>query len=276
MSSKGNQRLKRKNLFSDTKIEPNMKALKKEDIIAQFDALKAKFDILEKKNIDLEKKNISLEKNNMTHIEAIHLLEETVKILETQARPSNVDKISKEIQTDTLKLEDANKSIYFCSDCDYIADCVHDFNDHTHSSEAEDEVEVSSYFDCKFCDESFETLPEVMKHNKLKHTSSVQHCKQFLENNCFYSENCWFLHSETFRKSEPSFKCNFCDKKFKTHNILREHIKILHYQFVSNCKNYSQCKFGPRKCWFLHQEDREHAYQNAKYEDQTNDNDDME
>ena len=66
MSSKGNLRLKRKNLFSDTKIEPNMKALKKEDIIAQFDALKAKFDILEKKNIVLEKKNLSLEKDIIT------------------------------------------------------------------------------------------------------------------------------------------------------------------------------------------------------------------
>ena len=72
MSSKGNQRVKRKNIFSDTKSEPNMKALKKEDIIAQFDALKAKFDILKKKNIFLVKKNISLEKDDMTHIEAIH------------------------------------------------------------------------------------------------------------------------------------------------------------------------------------------------------------
>ena len=110
-----------------------MKALKKDDIIAQFDALKAKFDILEKKNIDLEKKNITLEKDNMTHIEAIHLLEETVKILEKQANSSNVYKITKEIQTDTLKPEDANKSLYLCSDCVYIEDCVHDFNDHTHT-----------------------------------------------------------------------------------------------------------------------------------------------
>ena len=97
MSSKGNQRVKRKNTFSDTKIEPNLKALKKENIIAQFDALKAKFGIVEKKNNLLEKKNISLEKDNKTHIEAINLLEETVKILEIQANPSKVDKIAKEI-----------------------------------------------------------------------------------------------------------------------------------------------------------------------------------
>ena len=65
-------------------------------------------------------------------------------------------------------------------------------------------------------------------------------------------------------KHLESFKCNFCDKKFTTHNILGENMKILHYQFVSNCKNYGECKFGPRKCWFLHQEDIKNAYKNAK------------
>ena len=56
MTSKVNQRAKRKNEFSDKKIEPNMKALKKEDIIAQFTALQAKYNILEIKVLDLEKK----------------------------------------------------------------------------------------------------------------------------------------------------------------------------------------------------------------------------
>ena len=78
MTSKGNQRLKRKNNFSDTKMEPNLKALRKEDIISHFNTLQANFNILEKKNADLENKN-------KTHIEAISLLEETVKILEEQA-----------------------------------------------------------------------------------------------------------------------------------------------------------------------------------------------
>ena len=55
-----------------------MKALKKEDIIVQFNALQAKFDIIEKKNIDLEQEKKS-------QIEAITLLEETIKILEEQA-----------------------------------------------------------------------------------------------------------------------------------------------------------------------------------------------
>ena len=50
MSSKVNLRVKRKNEFSDKNIEPSMKALKKEDIIARYSALQAKYSILEQKN----------------------------------------------------------------------------------------------------------------------------------------------------------------------------------------------------------------------------------
>ena len=42
-------------------------------------------------------------------------------------------------------------------------------------------------------------------------------------------------------------------------------------KFVSNCRNEVECRFGPRKCWFIHKEDIETAYQNAKYEGQMND-----
>ena len=123
MTSKLNQRAKRKNNFLDAKNEPNMKALKKEDIIAQFNALQAKYVIL-------ENKYIAMEKENKTHIEAIHLLEETVKIFEEK---SNTEKQTKEIQTDTAELKGENTEVYVCGDCDYVADCINDFNDHDHS-----------------------------------------------------------------------------------------------------------------------------------------------
>ena len=259
MTSKGNQRLKRKNNFPDTKMEPNLKALKKEDIISHFNTLQANFNILEKKNVDLEKKN-------KTHIEAISLLEETVKILEEQAYQIKRVKETKEISTDTSELKDPNTQLYLCGDCDFIADCMHDFNDHTHSPE-DFEDDEDTLFTCNFCDESFKTLSEVMKHKKSLHTSSVQHCKQYLENDCFYGKSCWFLHSESLKNSEPRHGCNFCEAKFRTQNTLREHMKLLHFQSVSKCKSENDCKFGPRKCWFIHQENVEIAYKNAKSED---------
>ena len=189
-----------------------------------------------------------------------------MKVLEQKV---NHGKETTEAQTNTSKLE-GSKDVYFCGECDYLADCIHDFNDHTHSSDGLENHD-KSLFNCNFCDESFETLQEVMKHNKMIHTSSVQHCKHFLEDICYFGDNCWFLHSESFRNSEPSFKCNSCEDKFRTQKSLREHMKSMHIQFVSKCKNEDECKFGTRKCWFLHQEDIEIAYQNAK-DDMHNDN----
>ena len=195
-------------------------------------------------------------------------MEETVNVLEKKNNQNNgVDKQTKESQTDTFEMKNSNKEIYLCGDCDYVAECMHDFNDHTHTPHQE---KNSSLFTCKFCDERFETLSEVMTHNRLMHTSNVQHCKQFLENSCFYGDNCWFIHSETFRNSDPTFDCNHCELKFRSQNVLREHTKLLHTQFVFNCKNEDICKFGPKKCWFVHKEDIDIAYKNAKSEAQIN------
>ena len=82
MTSKLNQRAKRKNEFPDTKNEPNMKVLKKEDIIAHYSALQANYKILENKNLALENRNKTLEEENKVNKEAIDLLEETVKVLD--------------------------------------------------------------------------------------------------------------------------------------------------------------------------------------------------
>ena len=192
----------------------------------------------------------------------------TVNVLEKKNNQNNgVDKQTKESRTDTFEMKNSNKEIYLCGDCDYVAECMHDFDDHTHTPHQE---ENSSLFTCKFCDERFETLSEVMTHNRLMHTSNVQHCKQFLENSCFYGDNCWFIHSEAFRNSDPTFDCNHCELKFRSQNILRVHIKLLHTKFVFNCKNEDICKFGPKKCWFAHKEDIEKAYKNAKSEAQIN------
>ena len=95
-----------------------------------------------------------------------------------------------------LRSKCSDKSVYLFGECEYLADCVHDFNDHTHSLDDHENVD-KALFTCRFCDETFETLAEVMKHNKLIHTSNVQHCYNFLENICLFGDRCWFLHSES-------------------------------------------------------------------------------
>ena len=149
--------------------------------------------------------------------------------------------IFKSMLTSITVYQNVQTSLYLCGECEYLADCVHDFNNHTHSSDDMDNEE-NSLFNCRFCDESCETLKQVMKHNKLSHTNNVQHCSNFLENICLYGDNCWFLHSDSEKLSEPSFKCKFCEKNFKTHNSLREHMKTSHIQLEAKCKNENKCK----------------------------------
>ena len=75
-------------------------------------------------------------------------------------------------------MKNSNKEIYLCGDCDYVADCIHDFNDHTHDLDSGEDIEdPENSYSCHFCDKIFKTLSEVMKHNKAIHTSGVQHCK---------------------------------------------------------------------------------------------------
>ena len=95
--------------------------------------------------------------NQNKHIEAINLLEETVIVLENKVSDNqkdhketigNMEETMKE-----LKSKCASKSEYLCGECDYLTDCVHDFNNHTHSPE---DMANHSLFDCKFCEESFD------------------------------------------------------------------------------------------------------------------------
>ena len=43
--------------------------------------------------------------------------------------------------------------LYLCIDCDYVGECVHGFNDQTHSID-DDEDQEKSNFTCKFCAET--------------------------------------------------------------------------------------------------------------------------
>ena len=269
--------VKRKVNATGIRNEPPQKALKKAEVLEQFHSLQAKFDALKEENrillenqTSLEKENRILQENQNKHIEAINLLEETVMVLQNKANDNQkehketIDNMEENMKELRSKCE--NKSVYLCGECDYLADCVHDFNNHTHSPDDEENNDVS-LFECRFCDESFGTLAEVMKHNKIIHTSNVQHCVNFLEKICMYGDDCWFIHSESLQVSEPSFKCELCEQKFRTKNSLREHMKLLHIQLVAKCKSEGECKFGPKKCWFVHQHDIEIAYFNAKNED---------
>ena len=249
MVTSGNTQKKRK--VTPTKQGPLNKSIK---IGTEISEASIKLISMKKSELvryceELMLKNNELSEQNNTLIEA--------------EKQNNLTVVNLEKTVAELKEKCSNTPVYLCSDCDYIAECIHDFNDHTHSIEDVENQDEAS-FNCNFCNDAFETLSDIMEHKKLIHTSNVQHCNQFLEGNCLYGNSCWFLHSETLKQSEPNIISKFCEKKFWTKASLREHMKVKHIQMVQKCKNENTCKFGPEKCWFIHPQDIENAYQTAK------------
>ena len=250
MNTSVKSQLKRKSM--PIKAEPLKKSMKFET-----ENKNTNYKLLSMKKSDLVKYCEEILQSNTV------LIEENDKLIDTEKQHKmTIDNLEKTVAE--LKQKCANTPVYLCSECDYVAECVHDFNDHTHSIDDDDHDEEIMYFSCNFCEDSFESLSDVMEHKKIIHTSNVQHCKHFLQSLCTYGKSCWFLHSETLKNSEPNIQCNFCEQKFRTKNFLREHMKEKHINMVSDCKNKDRCKFGPKKCWFLHPQDIENAYQIAK------------
>ena len=95
----------------------------------------------------------------------------------------------------------------------------------------------------------------MMYHAKKDHESTVQTCKYFKRNKCYYDDSrCWFAHREN-DKEIKSFKCKQCNTEFDLKSDLLKHRKINHEDSIQECKFYQRgsCKFK-KKCWFRHSE----------------------
>ena len=140
---------------------------------------------------------------------------------------------------------------------------VHCFSDHDHNPEEANDYETQGpSFNCYYCNEIFPNKSNVMAHTKIAHTDKAKHCLNFLEGTCSYSDECWFLHGNTFKESNPKFNCKYCDKTFRTKTQLMHPKKQHHIEKVSMCTNEkTTCKYGSEKCWFIHTGDIEQAYE---------------
>ena len=251
MNTSGTTNLKRK-VAPNKNNELNVKApklnMKPEEPTVELKTMK-KYDLISYcENLLAQNQNLIADNKKLNEIK--------------EKQTAEIDALQKSVKD--LKDKCANTPVYLCGDCDYLADCIHDFNDHTHSPDDFNESDLQC-FQCNFCEDTFESISEVMIHNKQVHTSNVQHCDKFLEDECYYGENCWFLHSENYRKSASDLNCRKCNSKFKSKSRLMEHMKTNHMEFVKHCKHQkSKCKYGPEKCWFIHDHDIEKAYNQAR------------
>ena len=237
-----------KNILNTGNISPQN--MKKPDLLKYCLELE---EIINK----LQTENRTLVKEKEEGIDAMKGLEESVKILNMKNKA----------------LQQEEKFTYDCTDCDYESDCVHCFSDHDHDQHDEDEEETDvPNFHCYYCDETFSSKMNVMNHTKLYHVAQAKHCINFLEGTCRYDDRCWFLHDEKVKQSNPKFNCNYCDSSFRLKSQLMLHKKIIHIDKVSKCSNEDKCcKFGSDKCWFIHKENIEQAYESAKIVNQCSD-----
>ena len=230
-----NQKAKRKNKSSDLKIEPAMKALKKDDIILQYNALLEKFQAMKDQNMLLQQ-----EKTN--HVEAILLLEETVKILENKS--SHIEKKSITVQTEIIR----------CEECEFPADNMHDLVYHMYEFHPLQTQENGMA--CNFCSDKFKSNADLMMHKKRDHIERVQLCVNFDDGNCDFGDACWFSHETSSTKTCLVYSCNYCELKFKIKSKFMKHRKTMHSEYVNSCKNEidGSCEHGSQNCWFNHEE----------------------
>ena len=65
-------------------------------------------------------------------------------------------------------------------------------------------VEEKPTINCSFCDKTFESIALFMRHRKSEHIERVKVCRKNVEENCPFSENCWFIHENIDKKENEN------------------------------------------------------------------------
>ena len=265
------------------KGEPNTiksKAPLKAELVIKLNELQNRFDTLEATNNDLEA-------TNKQNLEKIQFLQERIKTLEKEVWPKTKSgfglkctdcnfeaKDEVELSQHMEKIHgssndhdksgddlDSSEGARDCRRCDYLAEDKYDLDGHIWSEHEEDE---DGKIICKFCNEMFANLANMMKHKKMKHREKVSICKNYNDIGCpFEEKKCWFLHIT----NEETFKCNICDTTFESKSDFMKHRKKKHKERVQMCKNKETC-FFKTSCWFLHEEvDHENKNENSEKKD---------
>ena len=231
-----NKTVKRKHNGQSVMHENELKARK----VPLKAELILKLKDLEKEHEALKLEHEALKLENKNHIEINHDLEKKIADLEKNFQKTEEKKLEED---DNL---DYSSGPVDCKRCEYQAEDGYDLDGHRWSEHEEDE---DGHIICKFCDETFANVGNLMKHKKIKHREKVAICQNHNSIGCpFEDEKCWFLHIT----SNESFKCNICEEHFQTRSNFMKHRKSKHRSMVQLCKNKEKCVFIS-SCWFLHE-----------------------
>jgi len=164
-----------------------------------------------------------------------------------------------------------------CVECEFEASSKNEFNWHMNAnhgwpSQTDNEEEYDKKIICNMCGEILDTKGSLMRHRKEMHLEEVKLCSFFVDGNCDYPDDaCWYIHDKK-KAQQQKFKCNLCEKVFKTKFSLMHHKKECHDQSVPLCKGFQNgfCRFEGQTCWYKH---NQHSTRNkSEMTIQTSDN----
>ena len=184
---------------------------------------------------------------------------------EKSLKQNHAENSQKETQT-LVGLDD--RLFIPCNICIYMATCEEELNWHLNDAHAkddqlnyetdfpcedcgrwcqsEDELRAhmkihATLLKCRFCEKSFETKNDLMKHSKIYHEKQTSVCNNFEIEVCDYEEkDCWFLHRKSLL---TKLNCTKCEKTFKGRSEFFIHRKHDHPELVKRCKNEERCKY---------------------------------
>ena len=254
MANFGNTRMDKRKNPHETKAEPPKKALKKNELLVQHKALEQRHEALEQRCEALEQENKVHVEQQKKNLEVIHLLEETVNILELNVKKSKVEKKDAVPKAVVVAVQTEDMEIMRCNECEYPAEDIYDLGEHLYEIHTMENESSKDTIACYYCDEQFETKSNLMNHRKKFHIEKVNLCSNFTEGNCHFAEECWYNHSEHIEAK--TYKCSFCEQIFKHRSDFMHHKKKEHSKNVPICKNAVNeiCHFGRNNCWFNHGE----------------------
>ena len=78
--------------------------------------------------------------------------------------------------------------------------------------------------------------------------------------NSFSAEHCWYQHTTNespLVQPLTEFNCSLFGKTFKLKSDFMKHRQKDHPEIVTSCRDSSSCRFGPSRCWFIHDNSEE-------------------
>ena len=213
------QGMKRKLEKVEPKAAMKTKVPLKADIILQLKELEEKYKDLEAINLKyLDKINFLQDKLNTLEKDKQLSTNHTQKEsgLEQKCRECNFEASSEsEFSLHMAKTHgwlydqnsddlDCSEGIRDCRRCEYQAEDRYDMDGHIWTEHEEDE---DGKITCKFCDEKFVNVANLMKHKKVKHREKIAFCQNYNAGGCPFDDmKCWFLHI----RNNETFECNIC------------------------------------------------------------------